>query len=188
MATSIESTEGRTNYLKWEEYFMGIAVLASKRSKDPVTQVGACLVSPDNQIIGVGYNSHPKVKPGDENDKIFPWSSEQKHKYVCYAVMNTILHSSSSVKGSTIYVTHYPSNECAKLIVQSGVKEVVYLSTKNMHSYVLDVSRKILKPTVTEKKFSDKVAQPRKDILLSLEEVEFMESDERCKLCDRPFF
>lgn len=135
--------------LKWEEYFMGIAVLASKRSKDPDTKVGACVVSADNSIIGVSYNGHPKVRQDLKNDELFPWTKDRKdykknkHMYVCHAELNAIAHSSGSLKDSSMYVTLNPCNECAKLIVQSGVKEVFYLTRKNFRDNALDAAMEI---------------------------------------------
>lgn len=122
----------RADYLSWDEYFMGIAVLSSMRSKDPSTQVGACLVGKDNKIISMGYNGMPKCCNDDE----YPWGRDEgldsKYLYVCHAELNAILncHGGSSVKGSICYTTLFPCNECAKAIIQSGISEVVYLSDK----------------------------------------------------------
>jgi dCMP deaminase len=122
----------RTDYISWDEYFMGIAMLAAKRSKDPSTQVGACIVSHDNIIISTGYNGMPKGCSDDE----FPWerSGEEnntKYPYVVHAELNAILNANGrDLRGSKIYVALFPCNECAKAIIQSGVKEVVYLSDK----------------------------------------------------------
>ena len=120
----------RTDYINWDEYFMGIAMLAAKRSKDPSTQVGACIVSEDNIIISTGYNGMPKGCSDDE----FPWGregAETKYPYVVHAELNAILNANGrDLKGSRIYVALFPCNECAKAIIQSGVKEVLYLSDK----------------------------------------------------------
>ena len=120
----------RQDYISWDEYFMGIAMLAAKRSKDPSTQVGACIVSEDNIIISTGYNGMPKGCSDDE----FPWEREgedTKYPYVVHAELNAILNANGrSLKGSKLYVALFPCNECAKAIIQSGVKEVVYLSDK----------------------------------------------------------
>ena len=120
----------RTDYINWDEYFMGIAILAAKRSKDPSTQVGACIVSPDNIIISTGYNGMPKGCSDDE----FPWEREgenTKYPYVVHAELNAILNANGRVlRDSRVYVALFPCNECAKAIIQSGVKEVVYLSDK----------------------------------------------------------
>ena len=120
----------RTDYISWDEYFMGIAMLAAKRSKDPSTQVGACIVSQDNIIISTGYNGMPHGC--DDND--FPWNrdgEENKYAYVVHAELNAILNANGrDLRGSRVYVALFPCNECAKAIIQSGVKEVVYLSDK----------------------------------------------------------
>ena len=120
----------RQDYISWDEYFMGIAMLAARRSKDPNTQVGACIVSRDNIIISTGYNGMPKGC----SDDIFPWDrtgEETKYPYVVHAELNAILNANGrDLRGSRIYVALFPCNECAKAIIQSGVKEVVYLSDK----------------------------------------------------------
>ena len=120
----------RTDYISWDEYFMGIAMLAAMRSKDPSTQVGACIVSQDNIIISTGYNGMPKGCSDDE----FPWDrtgEETKYPYVVHAELNAILNANGrDLRGSRIYVALFPCNECAKAIIQSGVKEVLYLSDK----------------------------------------------------------
>ena len=120
----------RQDYISWDEYFMGIAMLAARRSKDPNTQVGACIVSPDNIIISTGYNGMPKGCSDDE----FPWAREgeqTKYPYVVHAELNAILNANGrDLRGSRLYVALFPCNECAKAIIQSGVKEVLYLSDK----------------------------------------------------------
>ena len=124
----------RKDYLKWDEYFMGLAVMASLRSKDPNTQVGCCLVDSDNRILSLGYNGFPIGCSDDE----FPWAREgkpldTKYLYVCHAELNSILNfpgEKSSLKGAKIYVSLFPCNECAKAIIQSGIKEIVYESDK----------------------------------------------------------
>ena len=120
----------RLDYISWDEYFMGIAMLAARRSKDPSTQVGACIVSPDNIIISTGYNGMPKGCSDDE----FPWDrtgAETKYPYVVHAELNAILNANGrDLRDSRVYVALFPCNECAKAIIQSGVKEVVYLSDK----------------------------------------------------------
>ena len=119
-------------HISWDEYFMGVALLSAKRSKDPNTQVGACIVNPDKRIVGIGYNGFPT---GCE-DSVFPWGKTDsnrlntKYPYVVHAEANAILNSASSVKGSTLYVSLFPCNECAKLIIQSGIKHVVYMNDK----------------------------------------------------------
>ena len=123
----------RTDYISWDEYFMGIAMLAARRSKDPNTQVGACIVSQDNIIISTGYNGMPKGCSDDE----FPWErtsddeNETKYPFVVHAELNAILNANGrDLRGSRLYVALFPCNECAKAIIQSGIKEVVYLSDK----------------------------------------------------------
>ena len=120
----------RENYISWDEYFMGIALLAANRSKDPSTQVGACIVSPENIIISTGYNGLPNGCSDDE----FPWDREgesNKYPYVVHAELNAILNAGGRVlRGARLYVALFPCNECAKAIIQSGVKEVYYLSDK----------------------------------------------------------
>lgn len=163
---------------------MAAAVLASKRSKDKDMKVGACLVSPDNEIIGFGYNGHPKVQEGLDNDECYPWTKnlknykENKHKYVVHAEINAIVHCSGQQKGSTMFVTLNPCNECAKLIVQHEIKEVVYLWTKNFRDNALDASKVILGYSNTKlTKFSDYMEENypgheyEKSVELSLEEI-----------------
>ncbi len=120
----------RTDYISWDEYFMGVAKLAACRSKDPNTQVGACIVSPDDIIISTGYNGMPKGCSDDE----FPWNRDgeiNKYPFVVHAELNAILNANGrDLRGSRVYVALFPCNECAKAIIQSGVKEVVYLSDK----------------------------------------------------------
>ena len=120
----------RNDYISWDEYFMGIALLAAQRSKDPNTQVGACIVSEDNIIISTGYNGMPKGCSDDE----FPWDREgenTKYPYVVHAELNAILNAHGrNLQGSKLYVSLFPCNECAKAIIQSGIKEFFYLSDK----------------------------------------------------------
>ena len=120
----------RTDYISWDEYFMGVAKLAARRSKDPSTQVGACIVSPENIIISTGYNGMPKGCSDDE----FSWDregEETKYPYVVHAELNAILNANGrDLRDSRVYVALFPCNECAKAIIQSGVKEVVYISDK----------------------------------------------------------
>ncbi len=122
----------REEYLSWDEYFMGIALMSAKRSKDPNTQVGACIVNADRRIMSVGYNGFPRGCSDDE----FPWDREgdaidTKYPYVCHAELNAILNAGGrDLRGCAVYVPLFPCNECAKAIIQSGIKEVVYLSDK----------------------------------------------------------
>ena len=137
----------RTDYINWDEYFMGIAMLAARRSKDPNTQVGACIVSQDNIIISTGYNGMPKGCSDDE----FPWDrsgeneAATKYPYVVHAELNAILNASGrDLRGSRIYVALFPCNECAKAIIQSGIKEVIYLSDKYHDTMLNLVSKRML--------------------------------------------
>ena len=136
----------RNDYINWDEYFMGIAMLAAKRSKDPNTQVGACIVSADNIIISTGYNGMPKGC----SDDIFPWEREgqqdmTKYPYVVHAELNAILNANGrDLRGSRIYVALFPCNECAKAIIQSGVKEVLYLSDKYKDTMLNLASKRML--------------------------------------------
>lgn len=135
----------RANYIDWDEYFMGVAILSAKRSKDPGTQVGACIVTPDKRIVGVGYNGLPAGCSDDE----FPWDREgdflnSKYAYVCHAELNAILNSTKNLKGCTIYVDLFPCNECAKSIIQSGISEIVYLSDKYNNTDSNTASKKLL--------------------------------------------
>lgn len=122
----------REDYLTWDEYFMGVALLSGYRSKDPNTQVGACIVNSKNHIMSVGYNGFPMGCSDDE----FPWERtgepyDTKYPYVCHAELNAILNNAgSSLEGCRIYVGLFPCNECAKAIIQSGIKQVIYLSDK----------------------------------------------------------
>ena len=141
------SGEKRKDYLNWEEYFMAIAKLSAMRSKDPSTQVGACIVSNDNRILSIGYNG----APNGFNDDDFPWDRDgenldTKYPYVCHAELNAILNyrgSKKDLEDAKIYVDLFPCNECAKLIIQSGIKEVIYLSDKYWDSDNNIASRKL---------------------------------------------
>ncbi|XP_053692304.1 uncharacterized protein LOC128740763, partial [Sabethes cyaneus] len=137
----------RNDYLDWNEYFMATAFLAAKRSKDPNTQVGACIVNEEKKIVGVGYNGFPIGCDDDE----FPWSKvsgdplENKYLYVCHAEMNAILNKNSAdVKNCTIYVALFPCNECAKMIIQSRIREIVYMSDKHSHKDATIASKRML--------------------------------------------
>jgi dCMP deaminase len=123
----------REDYLTWDEYFMGVAALSGMRSKDPHTQVGACIVSSDNKILSMGYNGLPKGCSDDE----FPWNREgsdplnNKYFYTTHSELNAILnYRGGSLDGSKMYVTLFPCNECAKAIIQAGIKTVIYRSDK----------------------------------------------------------
>ena len=120
-------------HISWDEYFMGVALLSSYRSKDPHTKVGACIVNTKKRIVGIGYNGFPY---GCQDDS-YPWDNakdmkflDTKYPYVVHAEANAILNSTQNLEGATLYVTLFPCNECAKLIIQSGIKHVVYMDDK----------------------------------------------------------
>lgn len=136
-------SDKRKDYINWDEYFMGVALLSSMRSKDPNTQVGACIVSEDKKIIGVGYNGFPRGCSDDD----LPWARtgsflETKYPFVCHAELNAILNTNNAamLKGATLYVGLFPCNECAKAVIQSGIKKVVYLSNKYAESDAVKAS------------------------------------------------
>ena len=134
----------RTDYISWDEYFMGVALLAAKRSKDPSTQVGACIVDDNNVILSTGYNGFPVGCSDDE----FSWSrigEDTKYAYVVHAELNAILNSGGkSLRGARLYVVLFPCNECAKAIVQVGIKEVIYLDDKHHDDDIYKASKSIL--------------------------------------------
>ena len=136
----------RKDYISWDEYFMGVALLAAQRSKDPNTQVGACIVDDSKRILSTGYNGFPQGCSDDE----FPWNrdekqGETKYQFVVHAELNAILNASGkNLYGSTVYVALFPCNECAKAIIQSGIKEVVYLSDKYHDTPSTIASRRML--------------------------------------------
>ncbi len=132
--------------INWDEYFMGIALLSAKRSKDPNTKVGACIVDDDHKVVSIGYNGMPKGL--DESQ--LSWNKNEgldsKYWYVCHAEFNAILNTrnGSSLKGCTLYVTLFPCNECAKAIVQTGIKKIIYLDDKYHDTLFTQASRKML--------------------------------------------
>ena len=135
----------RSDYISWDEYFMGISILSAQRSKDSNTQVGACIVSPENKILSVGYNGMPIGCNDDE----MPWEREgepldTKYPFVCHAELNAILNrSTGNLQNSRIYVSLFPCNECAKAIIQSGIKEVIYWEDKYADTDVVKASKKM---------------------------------------------
>ena len=137
----------RSDYLSWDEYFMGIALLSAQRSKDSNTQVGACIVNQEHKIVSVGYNGMPTGC----NDDDMPWEREgeflsTKYPFVCHAELNAILNrSAGSLQGCSLYVTLFPCNECAKAIIQSGIREVVYDSDKYADTAGVMASKKMLR-------------------------------------------
>ena len=136
----------REGYISWDEYFMGVALLAAQRSKDPSTQVGACIVDNSKRILSTGYNGFPHGCSDDD----FPWNrddskGETKYQFVVHAELNAILNASGkNLNGSTVYVALFPCNECAKAIIQSGIAEVVYLSDKYHDTPSTIASRRML--------------------------------------------
>ncbi|MDO4316718.1 MAG: dCMP deaminase family protein [Lachnospiraceae bacterium] len=122
----------RTDYLSWDQYFMGIAMMSAMRSKDPNSSVGACIVSQDNRILSVGYNGMPRGCSDDE----YPWEREgdeleTKYYFVCHAELNALLnYSGTDMKNARCYTTLFPCNECTKALIQAGIREIVYLSDK----------------------------------------------------------
>jgi dCMP deaminase len=136
----------RTDYISWDEYFMGVALLSARRSKDPNTQVGACIVNDKNKIVGAGYNGLPMGCDDDE----FPWEKkgaflDTKYPYICHAELNAILNNiGMDLRGCKIYTALFPCNECAKAIIQSGIAEVIYLSDKYAGTDTAVASRKML--------------------------------------------
>ena len=136
----------RKDYISWDEYFMGIAILSAMRSKDDSSQVGACIVSPENKILSLGYNGMPIGC----NDDDMPWDREgdeleTKYMYVCHAELNAILNSAhSDLRGSRVYVTLFPCNECAKAIIQAGIKTIVYGQDKYADTPAVQASKRML--------------------------------------------
>lgn len=139
-------SEKRRDYISWDEYFMGVAMLTGMRSKDPNTQVGACIVSADHKILSMGYNGLPTGCSDDE----FPWGREgapleNKYLFTTHSELNAILNyrGGGTLRGSRCYVTLFPCNECAKAIIQSGIKEVIYMSDKYADSDSTMASKKM---------------------------------------------
>lgn len=135
----------REDVLSWDEYFMGLAHLSARRSKDPSTQVGAAIVSPDRKVVGIGYNGFPIGCSDDE----FPWEregsfQETKYPFVVHAELNAILNSTRDLHNCSIYVSLFPCNECAKAIIQSGIKKIVYECDKYADQDNVIASKKML--------------------------------------------
>ena len=136
----------RKDYISWDEYFMGVAMLSGMRSKDPNTQVGCCIGSQDNKILSMGYNGLPKGC----SDDVFPWNREgedpldTKYVYTVHSELNAILnYRGGSLEGAKLYVSLFPCNECAKAIIQSGIKEVIYDSNKYENSTAVQASMRM---------------------------------------------
>ena len=137
----------RDDYISWDEYFMGVALLSGLRSKDPNTQVGCCIVSPDNKILSMGYNGLPRGCSDDD----FPWTRdgedplETKYVYSTHSELNAILnYSGGSLEGARMYVSLFPCNECAKAIIQAGIKTIVYDSDKYSDTPAVKASKRML--------------------------------------------
>ncbi|MFH1174398.1 MAG: dCMP deaminase family protein [archaeon] len=138
--------EKRKDYISWDDYFMGIAMLSAMRSKDPHTQVGACIISPEKKIVGIGYNGFPRGCSDDE----LPWAREgkstldTKYPYIVHAEQNAILNAITNLKDCTMYVALFPCNECCKLIIQSGIREVVFLEDKYADTEAVQASKRMM--------------------------------------------
>lgn len=141
----MKKSNKREDYLSWDEYFMGVALLSALRSKDPNTQVGACIVNQRKRIVGVGYNG----LPWGCSDDNFPWEREgnfldTKYPYVCHAELNAVLNSNAEdLYNCTIYVALFPCNECAKVIIQSGIREIVFLQDKYAETDSVKASKRL---------------------------------------------
>ena len=137
----------RTDYIDWDAYFMGIAMLSAQRSKDPNTSVGACIVGQDNRILSLGYNGMPRGCSDNE----YPWERDgdpldTKYLYVCHAELNAILnYTGSHMNGAKIYTTLFPCNECTKALIQVGIKEVIYISDKYATTPSVIAAKKMMK-------------------------------------------
>ena len=138
--------EKRRDYISWDEYFMGVAMLAAHRSKDPNSQVGSCIVGQDNKILSIGYNGFPRGCSDDE----FPWAREgdpldTKYVYVTHSELNAILNfRGGTLEGSKMYVTLFPCNECSKAIIQSGISELIYADDKYADTASVLASKRML--------------------------------------------
>lgn len=135
----------REHVLSWDEYFMGLAHLSALRSKDPSTQVGACIVDEDKKVVGIGYNGFPTGISDDD----FPWEKHDqyqhsKYAYVVHAELNAILNSTKKLSGCSIYVSLFPCNECAKAIIQSGIRRLVYEDDKYAATESVIASKRML--------------------------------------------
>ncbi len=160
-------SQKRQDYINWDEYFMGVAMLSGMRSKDPNTQVGACIVSDDHKILSMGYNGFPMGCSDDE----FPWCRdgeplENKYFYTTHSELNAILnYRGGSLEGSTLYVSLFPCNECAKAIIQAGIKEIIYDEDKYEQTPAVIASKRML--TAAGVKFR-KYAHTGRDVSLHL--------------------
>ncbi|MDD6229943.1 MAG: dCMP deaminase family protein [Lactimicrobium massiliense] len=165
--------EKRKDVLTWDEYFMGLAHLSALRSKDPNTQVGAAIVDENHRVVSVGYNGMPKGC----SDDVFPWSREgailqTKYAFVVHAELNAILNSKYPVSGCTLYVSLFPCNECAKAIIQAGIRRIVYESDKYQNTDTTIASRRMLKAAGIE------LVQLENTVVLHVEKVRNPEYEE----------
>lgn len=132
--------------ISWDDCFMSMAIIASKRSKDPSSQVGAVIVDNEHKVVSIGYNGMPRSL----DDKDLSWNKNEgldnKYLYVCHAEFNAILNvrNGSSVNGCTVYVTLFPCNECAKAMIQTGIKKIIYLDDKYADTVGIKASKKML--------------------------------------------
>ncbi|XP_011297873.1 deoxycytidylate deaminase isoform X2 [Fopius arisanus] len=168
----------RTNYLSWEDYFMAVAFLSSQRSKDPCTQVGACIVNDMNVIVATGYNGMPKGCSDDD----FPWQKntenrlDSKFLYVCHAEVNAILNKNSDdVRNCRIYVGLFPCNECAKVIIQSGITKVIYMSDQNSHKPETIASKKMFEAAKVEYR---QYIPKQKKIVIDFNQIDWNNQDQ----------
>lgn len=172
------SNNKRESYIDWEEYFMALAFLSAKRSKDPRTQVGACIVNEEKQVLGIGYNG----MPNGCSDDVFPWTKEStdpletKSLYVCHAEINAILNTGyKNIKNCTIYVSLFPCNECAKVIIQSGIRTVKYVSDKYAKKKKIQAAKRMFDAAgVTYSKYIPK----HKKLIIDFDEVDSTEDKE----------
>ncbi|PIR06032.1 MAG: cytidine deaminase [Candidatus Komeilibacteria bacterium CG11_big_fil_rev_8_21_14_0_20_36_20] len=147
--TKAGKTGPRENYLSWDDTFILMADLIAQRSKDPSTQTGAVVVDENNIILGLGYNGWPR----GVDEGLFPWDREggyekeeflnTKYAYVVHAELNAILNANKSVRGGKVYCHLFPCNDCAKVIIQAGIKELIYQEDKYIDVDIFQASRKL---------------------------------------------
>ena len=179
-----DSAHPRQGALSWDDYFMGLAFLTSMRSKDPSTQVGACIVNDRNRIIGVGYNGMPSNCPNEE----LPWGKKSsegflstKYPYVVHAELNAVLNKNAeSAAGCRIYTTLFPCNECAKVIIQAGIRQVIYASDKHSDRLSARASRRLFELAGVEMRHF----VSEKDLLAL--PLRYMEDRKRCNPTPAP--
>ena len=158
----------KSDYLSWDQYFMGIAILSAMRSKDPNTSVGACIVGSNNKILSVGYNGMPLGCSDDE----YPWERDgenpldTKYLYVCHAELNALLnYSGTSLQNARIYTTLFPCNDCTKALIQSGIKEVIYGEDKYADTPSVIAAKRMMKSAGIQFR---KYEKAKKDVHISL--------------------